>query len=333
MEYHSQRKGLLTMSTSDLNPHSAPSFVLVGPLRAGTTLLHLMLDHHPQIASVGEFEEAAAILSDQGFPDPKHYHAWLAGDRVACSRSYTHAPAVESYQDIVSSMWKQLADGHQEPIIGCTIHSRFDRMLELWPNTKFIHIIRDPRDVANSCVGMGWIGHPAKGSDLWIQIAQRWNQLVERLGPDQWVQVRYEDLLEHPERELERCCKLLDLEYHPQMLEFHKTSTYQPLDPKLAEQWRRKMTPRTAEIIDSACNPWMGMYGYQTSTPDPKPASASEYLSIALTNKYQRFRWRVRRDGLSLVLRWALVKRRKLQSQARASVRRRMNEIDTSHLR
>ncbi|MBL4698231.1 MAG: sulfotransferase [Phycisphaerales bacterium] len=321
------------MSISSHNPHESPSFVLVGPLRGGTTLLNLMLNSHPQIASVGEFEESVSILDDTGWPDLDYYRSWLAQHRVASSRNYTAQPNAATYTDLVSQMWSQLATKHSKPVIGCTIHSRFDRVRDIWPNTKFIHIIRDPRDVANSCVGMGWIGHPAKGSIFWTRIVRRWKNIVEHFSAEDYVQIRYEDLLANPQIELGRCCALLGLEYHPDMLNFHQSTTYAPLDPTLAEQWRHKMNPRTAEIIDVACRQWMESYGYESSTPDPIPPRLLELFKINVHNRIGRFRYRVNRYGVVLTVKWALVKRFSIDNVLRISVNRKINEIDTTHLR
>jgi len=312
---------------------SAPNLVIVGPLRAGTTLLRLMLNNHPQIAITGEFEESVAMLSDSGFPTPEEFRLWLTLHRTAASRNYQLAHHLSTYPDIVNAMWDQLAKPIDKPIIGCTIHSRFDRVRELWPSTKFIHITRDPRDVANSCVGMGWVGHAAKGFDAWTTPTKRWLSIVDQLDRNDWTQIRYEDLLTDPQAELTKCCTLVGLNYDPAMLDFHQVSSYQPLDPKLAEQWRRKMSPRTAEIIDAACTPLMQSLGYTPSIPNPKPANTLESLRITLHNRLGRFRWRIKRYGLWLVLKWAAFKRLSNKNPMRAAVRLKMNEIDIHHLR
>ncbi len=318
------------MNTS---PHEAPSYVLAGPLRAGTTMLHLILNSHPQIASVGEFEEAVAILDDSGWPTVDHYRLWLDQHRVASSRSYAPQPNASTYAQLAQGMWKQLASKHDKPVIGCNIHSRFDRARDLWPDTKFIHLIRDPRDVANSCVGMGWFGHPARATSVWLDTVRRWNTLIESVPPQDRIVVRYEDLLKAPEHELGRCCAFLGLRYHPDMLKFFETSTYEPLDPTLAEQWRRKMKPRVAEIIDAQCAKLMKPYHYTPSTEDPKPPTTIESASIAFKNRFNRFRWRIRRYGLILVLKWAIAKRLPLTNPFRLAIVKRINTIDTRHLR
>lgn len=316
------------------NPADSPDFVIVGPLRAGTTMFRLMIGHHPKIAEIGEFEESVALMGASGFPTAEHYKDWLATHRVAQSRDYALPEHPTDYQSIVHAMWTQLAAEHHDArVIGCTIHSRIDRVLDLWPNTKLICLVRDPRDVCRSCVGMGWFGHPAAATSHWLDPINRWESARDRLPPDRWTTVRYEDLLNEPERELSKCTELLGLEYDPTMLSYHESTSYERLDPNLAEQWRRKMHPRTAEIIDARCTPKMQEYNYAPSTDNARDASWSESCSIKLSNRLGRLRWRINRYGLPLVLSWAMAKRLPITNTWRRKVQRTINTIDHQHLR
>ena len=291
------------------------------------------MGNHPQIGEIGEFEESVALLGPSGWPTPQHYRDWLNLHRTAVSRNYSIPDDADSYATIVRAMWSQLAQQHHKPVLGCTIHSRIDRILDLWPNTKLICIVRDPRDVCRSCVGMGWYGHPAAATSKWNDPIQRWQHARDRLPDDRHVMIRYEDLLRDPEGELDRCCKLLGLRFHNDMLSFHESSSYESLDPSLAEQWRRKMNPRTAEIIDAACMPTMLDYGYESSSTHPKHANTIERLKIRLGNRYGRLQFRIRRYGLSLVLQWAIAKRLSLRNPWRKRAQQHINAIDIEHLR
>ncbi len=312
----------------------APAFVLLGPLRSGTTMLRLMLHNHPSIAMVGEFEESIAMLGDSGYPSQKQYRDWLATHRVVQSRRYDLPDTLQDYQSIARSMWSQLASNHEgAKAIGCTIHSRIDRILDLWPDTKLICLVRDPRDVCRSCVGMGWYGHAAMAYPKWLDPIGFWESARDRLPENRWTQIRYEDLLRDPETELRKCTELLGLEYNPAMLNFHETSSYERLDPNLAEQWRKKMHPRTAEIIDARCAPKMQEYGYAPSVDNPQVASGFESFSIRINNRIGRLRWRIRRYGFPLVLSWAIAKRLPITNRWRRDAQSRINAIDQQYLR
>lgn len=311
-----------------------PDFVIVGPLRAGTTMLRLMLHNHPRLALVGEFEESVAMLRDAGFPNTRNYRDWLATQRVVQTRGYELPDALDSYESVVRSMWTQLADEHASAeLIGCTIHSRIDRILDLWPDTKLIFLVRDPRDVCRSCVGMGWYGNAALAFPKWLEPINHWERIRPDLPDDRWTMIRYEDLLRDPESQLTKCARLLGVDYHPDMLGFHESSSYERLDPKLAEQWKHKMTPRCAELIEAQCDQRMRAYGYEPSVQSPRGASGLESVGLRLSDAWGRFRWRINRYGLPLELSWKIAKRLPITNAWRVRVRTRMNEIDHQHLR
>src|SRR5215213_7611914 len=60
-----------------------PPFFLVGSVRSGTTMLRLMLDHHPQLACHFEYEFAVERMTDDGrFPEIEPYRSFLRRDRI-----------------------------------------------------------------------------------------------------------------------------------------------------------------------------------------------------------------------------------------------------------
>jgi hypothetical protein len=89
--------------------------------------------------------------------------------------------------------------------------TQVDLLADLFPDGRVIHIVRDARD---RCLSI----QRRNGANL-ARAAQRWSDGVlkarqdgERLG-SRYLEVRYEDLTAHPERELRRCCELLGVEY------------------------------------------------------------------------------------------------------------------------
>lgn len=313
--------------------HTGPDFVVVGPLRAGTTMLRLMLDNHPNIACVGEFEEAVSQCGDVGWPDVSWYRRWLSQDRASIAKRFCIDDAILEYPSLVRSMWRQLAARSSKMMRGCTIHSRFDRVRDIWPGSKFIFLLRDPRDVAASCVSMGWIGEATHGVRYWLDPVRRWRRLRDQLHPDEFVEIRYEELLREPDSTLARCCGLLGLRFDPKMLEFHQRSTYQPIDPSLAGQWQRRLTPRTAEFIEAACLGPMQDFGYECSVATPRDMRWTDRLGRAVVNRVNRLRFRGRRYGWHRTLAWAAAKHLRIDHPWRLRLRHALNEVDGRFLK
>ncbi len=320
-------------SSDDADAQLRAPIVVVGPLRAGTTLLRLMLGSHPQIAVFGEFEEAVEWAGDEGWPDPREYVIRLRQHRAFLAKELTPREELGSYPEIVRDLARQLAGRTTKPNIGWCIHSRFDRAPELWPDARYVHITRDPRDVARSCVGMGWAGTVWHAAPIWLRTEERVERLKARVGPDRIVHVRYEDLLRDPAGELGRICCFLGLPYDEAMLGFHLGSTYEPIDPGLAEQWRTRLPPREAELVELVCAPLMPARGYARSNPAALPPGPAERLRLALRNRTGKTRFRIRRYGLGLTLAWAAARRLPPANGFRRACQLRINEINAQHLK
>ena len=96
-----------------------------------------------------------------------------------------------------------------------------------YPESKFITLVRDPRDMA-----LSWKNAKAlKGSiiravDIWVLDQSMAINAYNNLGIfNKNYLLRYEDLITNPENELKKCCSFLDCDYNEQMLEFFKSGT------------------------------------------------------------------------------------------------------------
>jgi hypothetical protein len=131
---------------------------LVGAERSGTTLLRLMLGHHPKIAFHQEFEFSVNQIDEDGnFPNLEDYYEFLSSSRIFLRTGFTIDKNL-SYPELINDFLLQRQKRDSKPLIGATVHRKFDRLLLFWPKAKFIHIVRDGRDVARSniTIGLGW---------------------------------------------------------------------------------------------------------------------------------------------------------------------------------
>lgn len=222
--------------------HIASPVFIVGAKRSGTTLLGLLLDHHPDICFQGEFGYAVHFLKGDGSPPPlAEYHAKLVLDRVFRATGFIIDRSLE-YHALLKSFIVQMRRGTGKHIVGSIVHERFDHLLRYFPNSRFIHLVRDGRDVANSVVAMGWSGNIWDACRTWIEAEALWEHFVRRLPPDRYITVRYEELVADPQRVLSNVCTFLRTRFDARMLEIDRDTNYSQPDPSLALQWRRRMS-------------------------------------------------------------------------------------------
>jgi len=307
--------------------------VIVGAVRSGTTMLHLMLGGHPRLHILGEFEESVRWLPDKGWIDVDEYRRRLEIDRVFRSRG-GRLPTARTYPEAVHELagqyFNDLAD---EQIPGFVIHNRIDRVADVWPDARVVHIVRDPRDVARSCIGMGWAGHVWQASAIWEVAEQRFDRLASRLSDDQCIRVRYEDLVRDPRAELTRLLEFVGLGWVDEIYGHIDASTYDRPDPRFIEQWRRKLTRREVELVEARCGGSMVSRGYEPMFVEPRPPGRAEAIGLAVHHRWKRWRFSCRRYGLPLALLRSVTSRMPSGSTLRKTVQLRVNEIERAHLK
>lgn len=167
---------------------------------------------------------------------------------------------------------------------------------------KFIHIVRDGRDVC-----LSWMKLSMGPKNLAIA-AHAWCDHIAgkrqwgTLHPDRYCEIRYEDLLENPERESRRICEFIGIEFKSEMLQFHRgemaqaianSSTHallsKPIDAGNKEKWRTQMSEEDVAFFEWLAGEELVKAGY--------PAIASSITYV------QRFSF-ICRDTLARIKSW-----------------------------
>ena len=210
---------------------------LVGSERSGSTLLRLMLDHHPEIAFDKEFDFAVALVSDTGrVPSMQGYLEWIKYVRAV---DYTVNPSLGYREQVNEFLRQKQARSGGKKYVGATVHVHFDRLRFLWPDARYVHLVRDPRDVSRSVLQKGWAGNIYQASGVWTQAEDCWDLLATHLSTDQAIELHYEDLVTQTETELSRICKFIGVEFTPVMLDYQMDARqYPPPNQSLASQWK-----------------------------------------------------------------------------------------------
>ena len=299
--------------------HPDPLFVF-GALRSGTTLLRLMLKNHSKIRSPGE----ADYLFDHLHPASEGWQldkGALAEDWIF-QEAGIGSPGQVRGVNLVYDMVDRLSEQEPAPLISLNIHRNISKAAAVFPDAKFIHLLRDPRDVARSSVGMGWNGNSYFGVRHWIECEEEWDRTA--LAESQVLTVRFEELMQDLETSLSRICAFLELEFEPTMLEYHKTSTYAPPDPGIAQKWRKKAGTREIALIECQAGPIMASRGYAPES-DARPPGAVEEAYLRIDNHLRRWRFNIRRYGFGLFVSHHLARVLGLRSIAHQLAARKQN--------
>lgn len=217
-------------------PGVRPIFV-VGYQRSGTTLLQALLGAHRRIAGPPEthyilriarhFDWYGDLADDDNlrralhdFLNPPIQNLAECGfDEEALAAQALAGP--RTYRALLEVVMADFA-ARNGKARWCekTPTQRARWVFELCDDAQVIHIVRDPRDVIASSLETPWTNSTAD------RIARAWRHFTLqnvteglRVGPSQFLQVRYEDLTREPEAVLRLICTFLGEEFDPGMLD------------------------------------------------------------------------------------------------------------------
>lgn len=294
-------------------------FFIVGCGRSGTTLLRTMLDHHPQIGIPQEslfIVDYLKVARERELADLKpllvrepELGEW--GIRVSIEDlegCRTIAEAIDRLHRIYLEMYAKVRWGQKTP--------RFIRSVELllehFPDSRFIHLVRDPRAVVSSLIASNVHASTAYfGARRWLRDVQI-GLAQEVAHPERVLRIRYEDLVTGAEATLRTISGHLKFDYDPAMLSdptgrageyskfyeaIHANLDLPPTD-RFVDRWKGRLTQSQVEVVEGICGSLMKEIGYeptlaQSTTAQVQPhrmAIGRAWGMVRQSAQYIRFR-------------------------------------------
>jgi hypothetical protein len=255
------------------NKYINPFFILGNP-RSGTSLFRLMLNSHPNMI----------VPPESGFLQwwYKKYKDWNLNDSKNQSKIQSYVTDLLSSKKIedwqldkkelmqLISTKKPTNYAELSSLIYYKYRNNSDTNIKIvgdknnyyihhlgilnsiYPNAKYIHLIRDGRDVACSYKKLKQLKSNSLYKPTLVDsiedIANEWCENIARidsfLGNKPCLKIKYEDLIADPEAVLKEVCSFLNINYHERMLSYYDSNLND--EPKATRDWKMK----TFEPID-----------------------------------------------------------------------------------
>lgn len=269
---------------------SGPLFI-VACFRSGTSLLCTLLNEHPRIAiPVTETNFMASLVRDFGDPPRLHsaerldaFYRRLSGTSffdwrqrqgiVLSKRELSTRADLNSWASIFESILKFYAPKEitDHMIWGDRSPGHLTAMKlikSIYPAAKFLHIIRDPRDVCLSAKKV-WGKSLYRTAELWRERVAAARRTGVTLGGD-YQEVLYESLLNDPVGTLQAVCDYLKVDFTPAMLRFSIAHTSRgdtrgarEIVRENREKYRTELSPGTVRRIEELVYPTAVAAGYK----------------------------------------------------------------------
>lgn len=157
-----------------------------------------------------------------------------------------------------------------------TPHFIFDIpiLLKLFPDAKFIYIIRDGRDVALSLLEKKWGPNNVYAcAKFWAEANNIQEHVNELAIKKQIVSLHYEELLQNTEYEVEKFFNFLNLSVDEPAMEKMTSRTIKNNSLK----WKTKMSKENILLFDSVASAVLAQHGYEVSEK-LKPISSAQRI-------------------------------------------------------
>ena len=264
------------------------TFFITGVQRSGTTLLSVLLSNHPEIEIDGFatafrlitcFKNYEKVLPLNFSEEEDVLLKWkIEKDykgRLADFLDYKNLEQYDSLKDLIQVSIKNRLQTKGKTVWGDkspNLQHYTGDILQLIPDAKFIHIIRDGRATAYS--------HSARAHKNILIAAQEWvkgntaalvNQKI--LGDKQHLIVKYEDLLEFPERTARKVCAFLDLEFQQSILDMsngeeEKSYVKSTFDISKINAFKTQIPAKTLRKVEEIQSPLLQKMGYSVINPE-----------------------------------------------------------------
>lgn len=290
---------------------NTPVFFILGRERSGTTMLRVNLNNHSKtnippespfiIHLYKKYHSNQKIDTEEFIKDLKKetfFRMWKIDYKALTKilEGITHANFPNYCKAILSQeQQNSILLGDKNPI-----NSLFgNKLIKVFPKAKFIWLIRDYRAQVNSMLKVNF------EKKIISSLAARWvgfNKEIEHLKnnyPSQVLLIKYENLVENPEKQYSNICSFLEIGYEADILmtnrhkkEFnikHHTSLEEKINTKHIKEWETDLSADQIKDCEAVAGNYGEMFGYKKKYTVNYPITIKIYLGVLYGKLYISF--------------------------------------------
>ncbi|MEA3446045.1 MAG: sulfotransferase [Bacteroidota bacterium] len=292
----------MTTKQQGKNISDIPFFFIIGRPRSGTTLVQSILDAHPNVIIPGECPMILRLYLRYG-----HLKELNDNTIETLTEAIKELPKIENwpinfenvkqdlqnikgkfdFQEIIKTIYLNFQSAFPKNEIFIfgdknPPYSKYPKLLlKIFPDAKFLHIVRDHRDHYLSVKKAGLL------NSLEPIIIYLWKRSVIRIDklsrryPKQFLNLNYEDFVTAPELHLKNICSFLNIPFEKEMMNFHKskeksleqykekklekahTNLYSPIDASNTGKWKKELSETEVIIADYIAGKTATKAGYK----------------------------------------------------------------------
>ena len=306
------------------DPRSEPIYIVSAP-RSGSTLLRLILDNHPNIAipppgylfnliypylysygDLGRDQNFRELIEDiLETPTIKRWSIEVSVEQILADvREHTFAAIYEYLHVTYATSRGKVRWGQKSPRNGFWMVE----IKELFPGAKFVHLLRDGRDVAIDLADANfWPNTVFGGAQRWRDCIRAMRHAAAELSPGSFIEIRYEEFCAEPEQTLRDLCAFLGEDFDPALLRHHESEATQswsqdavhaktgrPITTDYVDMYKTRLPDRDRQAIEALIGDTLRQAGYPVgNNPDPLPdGEAYQLIEAEMVSQIDKLRYK-----------------------------------------
>lgn len=281
--------------------------LLTGVYRSGTTILSCMVGAHPEINfTYGSVNYLRWFVKKA--IDPRKYKEIVIDTETRLLKRYKKQISSKSIINSIESSEDEISHG----LIYSAIMEDFFKnkekrwgektllewtniptFLKMYPNSKALHIIRDPRDVIASFKNVTFEPGNRYLDAIFscMHSMDTCTTFKRELPKERYYHVAYESLVSNPEHELEKICNFLEIKYSDSMmdkslykdqfgdvLDADSHTSYSDNKKDLSGRWKDQLSDTDISLIEVLLMKQLEEFNYLSKTS--KGLEINSFLSV-----------------------------------------------------
>ena len=274
-------------------------FFIIGSGRSGNTLLRAILETHPELHIPPETYVLGKVINDY-----KMYSRlpWRVLLKIILAE-FEYYPEFSTFGISLAKLFNQLKETKpKDRDLAYILHNLYvfhaksvkikakrwgdktplntfylNKIYSVFPDSLFIHIVRDGRDVVRSYLKSGRYNSIQASADRWLRSVQKAIKFG-RQHPEQYLEVRYENLVRSPKKCIQSVCDFLSLEFFDVMLRHHEidldlgdveahahhANVNNAINTDSIGKWRQHFNAEEIAELNASIGPLLDKLGYET---------------------------------------------------------------------
>lgn len=123
--------------------------------------------------------------------------------------------------------------------------NHIEMLLGFFPDLKFVHVYRDPRDIISSYSKQDWGSGLVENNLVWINdVLRQWQNVKQGIPKNRYFEIKFENLIYNRNETLNKLCNFIEIPFEEHFMEFDLSKHH-------IGRWQKNLNNEDIQIVNS----------------------------------------------------------------------------------